>query len=235
MRSVRLIDLGRRSYKDVWQLQLDLVARRSQDQIPDTLLIVEHPHVYTKGRKSQDQRATIRVGDLMVPCYEIERGGDITYHGPGQLVAYPILGLQHYDRDLYLYLRNLEEVLIRTCSDCGVLSRRISGLTGVWTDEKTPRKIASIGVAMKRWVTYHGLALNVKTDLRFFHAINPCGLDAALMTSLEQVLAPSVNVELKKVPSLLIRHFSAVFERCPENISEYEMKKLYAANVTNIL
>ncbi len=209
MRRARLIDLGTRHYKDTWQLQLDLVTQRTQQKIPDTLLLVEHPHVYTKGRKSQDKREQIRVGDLSVPCYEIERGGDITYHGPGQLVAYPILDLSQHGSDIQAYLRNLEEILIRTCADFSILAQRRPGFTGAWTADSISYKIASIGVAARQGVSYHGLALNVNTDLKFFHAIHPCGLDASLMTSMQVCLGASPSPRF--VQESLVSHFSDIF------------------------
>jgi lipoyl(octanoyl) transferase len=230
MKSAQLIDLGRRDYKEIWELQLDLVSKRSQKKIPDTLLLVEHFHVYTKGRKSQDLREFIRVGNLAVPCYEIERGGDITYHGPGQLVAYPILHLQENNSDIHLYLRHLEEVLMKTCSDFGIATQRRPGFTGVWTTKKISYKIASIGIATRHWVSYHGLALNVNTDLNFFHAINPCGLDASLMTSMQKYSQSSISLE--KIKDSLSSHFSEIFGLDFDKNAELKDEILHASNVT---
>jgi lipoyl(octanoyl) transferase len=164
----RVIDLGRREYGEVWQLQLDLVARRQADEIADTLVLVEHPDVITLGRRLSSQSNVVAPGDI--PVFEIERGGDVTYHGPGQLVGYPILKLDGDERDLHAYLRNLEEALLGVCQDIGLHGRRNPGWTGVWIGE---RKVASIGIAVRKWVTMHGFALNVATELSRFATINP--------------------------------------------------------------
>jgi len=202
----RVIDLGFREFGEIWQLQQDFVAARQKDEIPDTLLLVEHPHVITMGRSSHQENILRPEG---IPLFEIERGGDVTYHGPGQLVGYPIFLLRPEERDLHRYLRNLEEVLIRATSEMGVLAGRRAGWTGVWTEGR--RKLASLGIAIKRWVTMHGFALNVATDLSRFAAINPCGLDAAVMTSLSVCLKR--NVSLKEARRPIVRQFSLVFGR----------------------
>lgn len=201
----RLLDLGFREFGEVWRLQQDLVAARQRDEIPDTLILVEHPDVVTLGRGAR--RHNLLRPDAM-PVFEIERGGDVTYHGPGQLVGYPIFFLQGEERDLHRYLRNLEEALILTAGDLGVSAARRAGWTGVWAGE---RKLASIGVAVKRWVTLHGFALNVATDLARFAAINPCGLEATVMTSLSAVLDRPVS--LAEVRPLVVRRFAEVFGR----------------------
>ena len=151
-------------------MQLELVEARQRDEIPDTLLLVEHPHVITRGAAARKRDNLLDVGDT--PLYEIERGGDVTYHGPGQLVGYPIFLLRDDERDLHVYLRNLEEALIRALARFGIAGTRKPGWTGVW-NAAAERKLASIGVAVKRWVTLHGFALNVATDLARFAAINP--------------------------------------------------------------
>ena len=176
----RLIDLGLEDYETTRQRQLDLVGARQRGEVPDTLLFVEHPHVITLGRAQKAKANLLAVGD--VPVVEIERGGDVTYHGPGQLVAYPILQLGEGERDLHKFLRGLEEAMIRALADVGVAGAgRRTGATGVWLAEA--RKIASIGIACRKWVTFHGLALNVATDLSYFARINPCGFEASVMTS----------------------------------------------------
>jgi lipoate-protein ligase B len=187
----QLLDLGTREFGEVWALQKDLVARRQRDEIPDTLILVEHPHVITLGRGTHKENV-LAPGDM--PLYEIERGGDVTYHGPGQLVGYPIFLLRQPERDLHVYLRNLEEALIRTVGRFGISGERKTGWTGVWTAGGA-RKLASIGVAVKRWVTLHGFALNVSTDLARFAAINPCGLDATTMGSMRTVLGGDLAFE----------------------------------------
>jgi lipoate-protein ligase B len=206
LRAARIIDLGRREYGETWQLQLDLVAQRQRDEITDTLVLVEHADVITLGRRQSSQQNVVAAGDI--PVFEIERGGDVTYHGPGQLVGYPILKLDGDERDLHAYLRNLEEALIGVCSDVGLVGRRNPGWTGVWIGE---RKVASIGIAVRRWVTMHGFALNVSTDLSRFTAINPCGLDAAVMTSLSREAGRDVTLD--EVKPLVVARLSAVFAR----------------------
>lgn len=210
---LRWLDLGLREFSEVWQLQRDLVAARQRDEVPDTLILVEHPHVITLGRGTHRENL-VNVGNL--PTFDIERGGDVTYHGPGQLVGYPILLLRPEERDLHVYLRNLEEALLRTLHDFGIAGGRNPGWTGAWmlppADTGTPpRKLASIGVAVKRWVTLHGFALNVTTDLSQFAAINPCGLEASVMGSLSSVLGRPVA--MPDVKEKLRRHFEDVFRR----------------------
>jgi lipoate-protein ligase B len=190
MKRGRVLDLGRRDYQEVWRLQLDLVAQRQADEIEDTLVLVEHPEVITLGRRLSSQGNVVAPGDI--PIFEIERGGDVTYHGPGQLVGYPILKLDGDERDLHAYLRNLEEGLIGVCADVGLAGGRNPGWTGVWIGE---RKVASIGIAVRKWVTMHGFALNVATDLPRFATINPCGLDAAVMTSLSKECGRAVTLD----------------------------------------
>ena len=190
----KLIDLGTRDYADVWSMQLALVKQRQQGEIPDTLLFVEHPHVITAGRSAKRDNL-LDLGDT--PLFEIERGGDVTYHGPGQLVGYPIFLLREDEHDLHLYLRNLEESLIRALAGFGLEGTRKPGWTGVW-NAAAERKLASIGVAVKRWVTLHGFALNVATDLGRFAAINPCGLDAAVMGSMAGELGRPVEMAVVK-------------------------------------
>ena len=206
MRAARLIDLGRREYGEVWKLQQELVAERQADAIPDTLVLVEHPDVITLGRRQSSQANVVAPGDI--PIFEIERGGDVTYHGPGQLVGYPIFKLADAERDLHAYLRNLEEALIGVCADVGVDGRRNPGWTGVWIGD---RKVASIGIAVRRWVTMHGFALNVSTDLSRFAAINPCGLDAAVMTSLARESNRALTLD--DIKPLVVSRLASVFLR----------------------
>jgi lipoate-protein ligase B len=203
----RLLDLGTREFGEVWALQKELVGQRQRDEIPDTLLLVEHPHVITLGRGTHKENV-LRPGDT--PLFEIERGGDVTYHGPGQLVGYPIFLLRQPERDLHVYLRNLEEALIRAVARFDIAGERKAGWTGVWTSGGA-RKLASIGVAVKRWVTLHGFALNVGTDLARFAAINPCGLEATMMGSMESVLGRAVSLE--EVKAAMRHELGAVFGR----------------------
>ena len=175
----RLIDLEVLDYRRAYEIQLELVEQRKDDACEDTLLVVEHPHVITLGRAREAVANVLTPGEIDVVA--IERGGDVTYHGPGQLVAYPILRLGEGERDLHRYLRNLEQAMIRTVTRYGISAGREPGKTGLWTDD---RKLASIGIACRRWVTFHGLALNVTTDLSYFQRINPCGFKADIMTSM---------------------------------------------------
>ena len=206
MKPARVIDLERREYGEVWKLQQELVAQRQRDEIADTLVLVEHSEVITLGRRQSSQGNVVAPGDI--PIFEIERGGDVTYHGPGQLVGYPIFKLDGDERDLHAYLRDIEEALIGVCADVGLAGARKAGWTGVWIGE---RKVASIGIAVRRWVTMHGFALNVATDLSRFAAINPCGLDAAVMTSLGNELGRAVTLD--EVKPLVIARFASVFGR----------------------
>jgi lipoate-protein ligase B len=182
-----VVDLGTVSYRDAWARQLALVEARQRGEEPDTLLLVEHDHVYTLGRRREAEANVLDAGDVEV--IGIERGGDVTYHGPGQLVAYPIVLLRDGERDLHRYLRNLEEAVIATCMAFGLAADREPGKTGVWMSTELGRKkLCSMGIACRKWVTFHGLALNVTTDLAYFRRINPCGFDSAVMTSMaEQV------------------------------------------------
>jgi lipoate-protein ligase B len=189
MFDARLLDLGTREYGEVWGMQRELVSARQRDEIPDTLILVEHPHVITLGRGTHLENLVAPGG---MPVFEIERGGDVTYHGPGQLVGYPIFLLRQPERDLHVYLRNLEEALMRALARFDLPTARKPGWTGVW-NAAADRKLASIGVAVKRWVTLHGFALNVSTDLTRFTAINPCGLEAAVMGSMTSLLGRDIS------------------------------------------
>jgi lipoyl(octanoyl) transferase len=202
-------DLGTAPYREVWARQLALVEARQVGQAPDTLLVVEHPHVFTLGRRRESKQNVLAPGDVEV--VEIERGGDVTYHGPGQLVAYPIVLLEEGERDLHAFLRNLEEAVIRTCARAGVTADREPGKTGVWTSTPAGRKkLCSMGIACRKWVTFHGLALNVTTDLGYFARINPCGFEASVMTSLDR-LVPGVDVTA--VRAALVEELGAALGR----------------------
>jgi lipoyl(octanoyl) transferase len=184
MQSWDVVDLGTASYRDAWTKQLALVEQRQTGAVPDTLLLVEHPHVFTLGRRREAHQNVLAPGEVEV--IEIERGGDVTYHGPGQLVAYPIVLLGDGERDLHRYLRNLEEATIATCTRFGLAADREPGKTGVWCSnaEGARKKLCSMGIACRKWVTFHGLALNVASDLSYFARINPCGFEASVMSSL---------------------------------------------------
>jgi lipoate-protein ligase B len=207
-------DLGRRSYAEVLALQHARVAARQLGEIGDTLILVEHDDVVTLGRRRDAQRNLLPGNTL--PVVEIERGGDATYHGPGQLVVYPILLLEGEERDLHAYLRNLEEAMIRVCADHGLPGGRNPGWTGTWIGPHRDllpahRKIGSIGIAVRRWVTFHGLAFNVSTDLSKFALMNPCGLEAQVMTSLSREVDRVVSLD--EVKPSMIDHLATTLRR----------------------
>jgi lipoate-protein ligase B len=179
VRTLCVASLGVVDYAAALELQSALLSARYQDEIGDTLLLLEHPHVYTLGRGADDRYLVAPPPG--VPIHRVSRGGQVTYHGPGQLVGYPILKLEGADRDVIRYLRKLEDAMIDALATFGIAAGRRQGLTGVWVG---PLKIASIGVGLRRWVTLHGFALNVTTDLRYFDAIVPCGIEGCRMTSI---------------------------------------------------
>ncbi|HEY5928168.1 MAG TPA: lipoyl(octanoyl) transferase LipB [Kofleriaceae bacterium] len=212
MQPWRILDLGTADYRDAWSKQLALVEARQIGQAPDTLIVVEHPHVFTLGRRRDSQQNVLAPGD--VPVIEIERGGDVTYHGPGQLVAYPIVLLDGEERDLHKFLRNLEEAVIRTCARAGVTADREPGKTGVWTSTDVGRKkLCSMGIACRKWVTFHGLALNVTTDLSYFARINPCGFEAGVMTSLAK---HANSLDMAAVKATLVEELGVALGRSAE-------------------
>lgn len=219
-RTVLFLDLGFAEYGRAWSLQRRLVEARARGSIPDVLIFVEHPHVLTMGRKAKEENVLSR----SIPLHRIERGGDVTYHGPGQLVGYPIVKLDEEKIDIHRYLRDLEEVLIRTLGKWGIKAERSSVQTGVWLGGK---KIASIGIAVQRWVAFHGFALNVNTDLSYFDLIRPCGLDSNMMTSMEKALG--YKVELAEVGDLVRSRFEDVFQVSLEPVEEQELEKLLLA------
>lgn len=207
-------DLGICNYRDVWQRQLAAVeSRKAGTAGSDVLFLVEHPHVITLGRRQSALANVVAAGDVEV--VEIERGGDVTYHGPGQLVAYPIVALGEGERDLHRYLRNLEQAVIDTLAHFGLDGERSPGKTGVWVSgsaaSRATRKICSMGIACRRWVTFHGLALNVATDLSYFYRINPCGFDSAVMTSMSAELG--VGLDMREVKVVLAAALAARLER----------------------
>ena len=208
MRNCRLRELGRIGYGEALALQRELVAARQQGTISDHLLLLEHAHVITLGRNGHMENL-LASGDVLdragISFYPTDRGGDVTYHGPGQLVGYPILDLREWKRDVGAYVRGIEQVIIHTLSDFGIAAGRIPKLTGVWVEE---RKIAAIGVHISRWVTSHGFALNVATDLSYFQYIVPCGLTKPV-TSMAQL---GVRASLEEVSRVLAAHFGRIFD-----------------------
>ena len=212
MRDLEIRRLGTLSYAEALALQSGLVMERQAGRVGDLLLLLEHPHVLTLGVRGDGGRSHIRASvetleAAGVDVHEAGRGGDITYHGPGQIVGYPILDLRPDRCDVHRYVRDLEEVLIRAAGDCGVAAGRIAGLTGVWVGDD---KLAAIGVRISRWVTSHGFAFNVTTDLDYFNLIVPCGISDRGVTSLQRILA---RVDRAAVEERLIGRFCEVFAR----------------------
>ncbi|NNG09335.1 MAG: lipoyl(octanoyl) transferase LipB [Arenibacter sp.] len=226
-KKISVQDLGLKDYKETWDFQevlfkkiLDIKIRNRREgtnlETPNHLLFVEHPHVYTLG-KSGDIK-NLLVDEEMLAAkgakfYKINRGGDITYHGPGQVVGYPILDLDNFFTDIHKYLRFLEETVILTLADYGLKAERSKGETGVWLDVDTPfaRKICAMGVRASRWVTMHGFALNVNADLGYFDLMIPCGIEGKGVTSLNVELGQK-EVSLEEVKDKLVHHFGALFE-----------------------
>lgn len=199
-------------YQAAWDLQRDLAERRKRGEIPDQFLIVEHPHVLTMGRNGHDENILVspdHLARLGVELHHINRGGDVTYHGPGQIVGYPILDLRDWKRDVVAYLRALEDVIIDTLGEFGVAGERNPGKTGVWVRlDGQLRKVAALGVHISRWVTSHGLALNLDTDLSYFRLIVPCGLTEPV-TSLREL---GINASRGEVVAALTGHFARRFD-----------------------
>jgi len=191
------------SYRASWDLQVSVLEARIRGEAPDTLLLVEHDPVFTVGRNRQALGNLLDPGDIEV--VEVERGGDVTFHGPGQLVAYPIVALPEGRRDLHRHLWNLEEAAIRTCREFDLMATRDERNTGAWVGG---RKICSVGIACRKWVTWHGLALNVHTDLDWFHRIHPCGMSADLLTSMQAELPRAPDMD--QASESLATHLQAV-------------------------
>lgn len=224
---VAVQDLGYKDYKETWDYQEALfkdvvdtkVRNRREDtnvETPNHFLYVEHPHVYTLGKSGDidnllvDEKVLATKGATF---YKINRGGDITYHGPGQIVGYPILDLDNFFTDIHKYLRFLEEMVILTLAEYGIKAERSQGETGVWLDVGTPfaRKICAMGIRASRWVTMHGFALNVNADLGYFDMMIPCGIKGKAVTSLNVELGKK-EVDVEEVKAKLLKHFAALFE-----------------------
>ena len=211
-RCLEVVQLGRVPYTDAIDLQENLVMQRKAGLITDRLLLLEHPHVITLGVASRHSRRNILVGSSVleqsgIEVHETHRGGDVTYHGPGQLVGYPIIDLKPHRMDVHRYVRDLEEILIRTADHFGVKAKRQAGLTGVWVGGN---KLAAIGVRLSRWVTSHGFALNVTTELDYFGFIRPCGLANRGVTSLAALVGEDMS--MSKASAVVSRSFLEIFE-----------------------
>lgn len=198
-------NIGRKSYKAVWDLQKEMQQQRIKGDIEDTLILVEHDPVYTLGKNANEDHL-LQSRDQSVDVFNIERGGDITFHGPGQLVGYPILDLSNYKKSVSWYMRTLEQVLIDTLIEFKIIAQRNDGLTGVWVGDE---KIAALGVRISRWVTMHGFALNVNPDLSFYDGIIPCGIFEHGVTSMEQLLGETQNND--NVKNMVIKKFNKYF------------------------
>ena len=198
-------DLGIRSYQEVWDLQKDFQKKRIEKRLDDTLILVEHEPVYTLG-KNANKNHLLQSRDRSVNVFDIERGGDITFHGPGQLVGYPIIDLSYYRRSVSWYMRRLEQLAIDVLKDFGINASRIKGLTGVWVGEE---KIAAQGVRISRWVTMHGFSLNVNPDLSFYDGIIPCGIFEHGITSMEELLGSAQDMD--DVKAMVVEKFNNLF------------------------
>ncbi|WP_339812547.1 lipoyl(octanoyl) transferase LipB [uncultured Imperialibacter sp.] len=228
-KTAQVISLGLIDYQEAWDYQEKLFAEtvalkiKNRDEpvdlqkhTPNYLLFCQHPHVFTLGKSGKQENLLVdddELKEIGATYYKINRGGDITYHGPGQLVVYPIIDLDNFFTDIHKYLRLLEEAVIMTLSEYGVQAGRIDGLTGVWLDfeeQKDPRKICALGVKSSRWVTMHGLAFNVNTNLEYFKHIVPCGIDDKAVTSLQQEL--ELEVSMEEVQQRLLKNIASLFE-----------------------
>lgn len=209
LRKLVYCDLGLIDYKDAWDLQKSIHQLRVENKINDVLLLLEHPHTYTLGKTTDKENL---VGDKKyldenkISVYDIDRGGDITYHGPGQIVGYPIISLTNWQQDTHKYLRAIEEVIIKVCAEYDLQGGRLEKFTGVWIDE---RKICAIGIKVSRWITMHGFAFNINTDLKLFSGIIPCGITDKDVTSLNRELKKQIS--LNEVKEKIMHHFDVIF------------------------
>lgn len=226
-KQIEIRDLGRLDFKEAWDYQeaifkgiLDIKIKNRRDELtietPNYFLFVEHPHVYTLGKSGDVDNLLIReekLAEIGATFYKINRGGDITYHGPGQIVGYPIIDLENFFTDIHKYLRLLEEMVILTLAEYGLKAERSQGETGVWLDVGTPfaRKICALGVRASRWVTMHGFAFNINTNLGYFDHMVPCGIKGKAVTSLNVELGKK-EVSVSEVKEKLLKHFATLFE-----------------------
>lgn len=236
MSSLLITDLGLISWSDAYALQQRLVAARKAGDLDDVFLLCEHPHVITLGRSAN--RANLLASEHVLRQKGVElqstnRGGDITYHGPGQIVGYPILNLNGIKRDVGWYVRTLEEAMMRASADLGVAAFRVPGKTGIWVQAAgTEEKLAAIGVHLSRWITSHGFAFNVSTDLRYFDLIVPCGIADRKATSLEKLL--SRRVLLDEVKPRLTHHLAELLARSPRHVSREQLLRELANSENSV-
>lgn len=206
-----ILDLGKRDYKEVWDMQRELHLKRVDGEIPDTLILVEHNPVVTIGKSGKSENIKMPVQMLKekgIDLYHIERGGDVTFHGPGQLVGYPIFNIKQGLVGIKRFITMIEDVIIGVLADFDIKAEKRERLIGVWTEMG---KICSIGIAVKRWVSFHGFALNVNTDLRYFDLINPCGFKDIKMVSMQEIIGQEVSMELVKKST--VRNFKLIFSK----------------------
>ena len=218
MKKLNVIDLGNCAYDKAWDIQKDFHAERVRKEIPDTLILVEHPHVYTLGKNANAQHLIASQNYLKskdIETYNVDRGGDITYHGPGQLVGYPIFNLKDHRESVSWYVHTVEDVLIQMLADYGIIARRIEKLTGVWVGDQ---KIAALGMRVSRWVTMHGFALNVSTNLSLYDGIIPCGIVSKGITRIADLVP---DVQWKDVKERVVDKFKLLFNFDIVNISRY--------------
>jgi lipoyl(octanoyl) transferase len=209
-RKLNIINLGLEPYQKIWDFQHHLHKLRIEEEIDDVFILLEHSNVYTLGKVAKREHLLVspqKLTEEKIDLFEIDRGGDITYHGPGQIVGYPIIKLDDLYQDIHRYLRELEEVIIQTLKFYGVESGRNSKFTGVWIGDE---KIAAIGIKVSRWVTMHGFAFNINTDLSYFEKIIPCGISEKGVTSLEKILGQKISIE--EVKEHLIQNFVKIFK-----------------------
>ena len=204
-KKIDILDLGMQAYKDSWSLQKELLDRRSNNEINDTLIFVEHESVYTLG-KNADENHILQNHPDDVQTFHIERGGDVTYHGPGQLVGYPIIDLRDYKKSISWYMRSLEDVIIQTLREFSIISNRKEGMTGVWVDDE---KICAMGVRLSRWVTMHGFALNLAPKMEYYDSMIPCGIQEYGITSMSDILCKDISMH--EVIESLSTNFIKIF------------------------
>ncbi|MEI7906763.1 MAG: lipoyl(octanoyl) transferase LipB [Bacteroidota bacterium] len=224
MKQLLVVNIGRTKYADAWELQKQIFSARLAQRIGDVLILTEHDPVFTLGKGADENHLlanTQELNEKKIDMFWIDRGGDVTFHGPGQIVGYPILDLNQHYLDIHRYLRELEEMIIRTLNDYGIDSGREKEFTGVWVKNE---KIAALGVKVSKWITMHGFAFNVNTDLTFFDRIIPCGIFHKGITSLQNVLGKTI--EIADVHQHLIKHFSNIFSFEVKQISKEQLLSL---------
>ncbi len=229
-RDLYFCDLGFIDYKEAWDLQRETFELRVKNKIPDVIYLLEHPNTYTLG-KTADHNNLVGSEEYLstnkISVYDIDRGGDITYHGPGQIVGYPIISLTDWKQDTHKYLRALEETIIRTCSEYEITGGRIPEYTGVWVED---RKIAAIGIKVSRWITMHGFAFNINTDLSFFSGIVPCGIPDKDVTSIKREIKSDVPID--EVKSKIVRNFAGIFGYT--DVDQVTKGEIFSVNLSKV-